>query len=287
MHPNNIHNEAYPLVALQEKHLPLKKFIHHNSHGKETIDFANPEAVFHLNKALLKHYYRVTDWNIPSGYLCPPIPSRVDYLHHLNDLLHEKTPSDTIKIVDIGTGANCIYALLAHQVFQWDAVGCDIDIKAVHAAQENVNATIGLSEHIEIRHQDNNTNILDGVIATNEYYHASVCNPPFYASAEDANSNTLQKLKKLNSDTSKHQIVRNFKGQPNELWCNGGEALFIKRMIKQSVAFQKQVGWFTTLISKGDNLPKLLKLLNKLKAKHRIIEMKHGSKITRMLAWHF
>ena len=36
----------------------------------------------------------------------------------------------------------------------------------------------------------------------------------------------------------------NFGGSANELWCNGGELLFVKRMIKESVLYQNQVYWF-------------------------------------------
>jgi 23S rRNA (adenine1618-N6)-methyltransferase len=265
----------------------LQKFVHYNSFEKETVDFSAPEAVFHLNKALLKQHYQITDWIIPEGYLCPPIPSRADYLQYLNDLLQENKSSQPIKVLDIGTGANCVYALLAARGFNWDVVGCDIDPVAVEAAQQNVNATEGLSEKIEIRHQNNNSNIFKGIIQPGEFYQATICNPPFYASADEANKSALRKLKKLNPEKSVLQLERNFKGHPNELWCNGGEALFIKRMVKQSSLFKQQVGWFTTLVSKSETLPKLYKLLHKFGASHETLEMQHGNKITRVVAWQF
>ena len=40
-----------------------------------------------LNRALLKADYGIDFWDIPPNYLCPPIPGRVDYIHHLADLL--------------------------------------------------------------------------------------------------------------------------------------------------------------------------------------------------------
>ena len=40
-----------------------------------------------LNKALLAHFYAVKHWDIPDGFLCPPVPGRADYVHHLADLL--------------------------------------------------------------------------------------------------------------------------------------------------------------------------------------------------------
>ncbi len=206
---------------------------------------------------------------------------------YLNDLLQQNNLSHTINILDIGTGANCIYPLLAVTLLGWDAVGCDSDAVAVKAAKNNVMATEDLLEKIEIRYQNNNAHIFKGIILPGEFYHATVCNPPFYASEEEANKSTLRKLKKLNPEKSVLELERNFKGRPNELWCNGGEALFIKRMVKQSVAFKEQVGWFSTLVSRSETLPKLYKLLIKLGATYETLQMQHGNKITRVVAWRF
>ena len=80
----------------------------------------------------------------------------------------------------------------------------------------------------------------------------------------------------------------NFGGLESELWCKGGEALFLKKMIKESKQFATQVGWFTSLVSKGDNVKPLMKLINKSGAvEAREIEMVQGNKITRVLAWRF
>lgn len=44
-----------------------------------------------FNRALLQQFYDVREWDIPDGYLCPPIPGRADYLHYLADLLAPAT----------------------------------------------------------------------------------------------------------------------------------------------------------------------------------------------------
>ena len=287
MHPKNIHQAPYPLEKLTKAHPPLAEFVHINTFGRETVDFSSAHAVFHLNKALLEYYYNITGWHIPEGYLCPPIPSRADYIHYLQELLQEIPITHTITALDVGTGANCIYALLGAQMYNWNVVGCDIDATAVAAAKKNAMATEGLSEKIEIRHQTNNAHIFEGIILPDEFYHVTVCNPPFYGSEEEANKNTIRKLKQLNPEKSILELERNFKGRPNELWCNGGEALFIKRMIKQSVSFKDQVGWFTTLVSKKEHLTKIYKLLQKLNTDYKTLQMKQGHKETRVVAWRF
>ena len=287
MHPNNVHNAPYNYTILCEVHEPLKIYVKDNGYGTQSIDYSNPDAVFHLNKALLLHHYGISDWYLPEGFLCPPIPSRADYLLYLNDLLTQIPIKNNIKVLDVGVGANTIYCLLGAKMFGWSMVGSDIDKLAVEVAKKNVLATKDLSNYIEIRHQNNNANIFEGMIRSDEFFHATLCNPPFYASEKEAVSAGMRKLKRLHPEKSVLALERNFKGRPNELWCNGGEALFIKRMIKQSVAFKDQVGWFTTLVSKGETLEKTYRLLNKINAAHKTLQLQHGNKITRVVAWRF
>ena len=290
MHPHNIHRDSYNFKKLIASHEALSEYVFLNDHGTETIDFSKPEAVYHLNKALLKVHYELTDWNIPAKYLCPPVPGRVDTFYYINDLLSKKA-SENIKGLDIGTGANTIYCLLGAQAFNWTMVGTDIDINAIASAIENVNATEGLSEKIDIRHQNDNANIFKGIIQSDEYFDFTVCNPPFYSSQEAATKETLRKLRNLSEDKitfkTKKDVLLNFGGQSHELWCNGGEALFIKRMIKQSVEYKAQVGFFTTLVSNASNLNKMYKQLDKLKASHQTIKMSIGNKISHLLVWKF
>jgi len=291
LHPNNLHNNPYEFDLLIKVNPCLAPFVFTNDYGKETINFSVSEAVLQLNKALLFYHYDVKDWDIPSHYLCPPIPGRADYIHYIAELLSEEEITTPIKGLDIGVGANCIYPILGSQIYHWNMVGVDIDENAFASAKSNACTSESLKKHIEIRLQKNNANIFEGIIEAHEYFHFTMCNPPFHNSEEEASKGTLKKLRNLQNENQPHQtkkeIILNFGGQANELWCNGGEALFIKRMIKQSVGFKKQVGWFTTLVSKKENLKKIHKQLNKLKATHKTINMSQGNKKSRFVAWRF
>ena len=284
MHKENKHSESYQFDALIQAHSPLASFVFTSAYDHKTLDFSDNEAVFHLNKALLKTYYDITDWHIPKGFLCPPIPGRADYIHHLKDLLSEHSTDTVKKGLDVGVGANCIYPILGAQIYNWNMVGCDISSDSVQAARHNVGLTAALDKRIEIRHQDDHAHIFEGIIKNDEYFDFTMCNPPFHSSEAEAIKGTERKLKNLNIDGP---TALNFGGRAHELWCNGGEALFIKRMIKQSVAFRSQVGWFTTLVSKKEHLPKIYKQLDKLKAKHKTILMAQGNKQSRFVAWTF
>ncbi len=281
MHPNNLHNKPYDFDTLVQANPDLKSFVYVNDFETKTIDFSEAEAVYQLNKAILISDYGLKDYQLPKGYLCPPIPGRADYIHHINDLI--STNCTTIKGLDIGVGANTIYPILGSQIYQWQMVGADINKKSVEIAQNNINLNSNIKDLIEICFQDNPSHIFSSIIKPDEQYQFTMCNPPFHASENEALKGNQRKLKNLNID----KTSLNFGGQAHELWCNGGEALFIKRMIKESVKFSNQVGWFTTLVSKGSNLPKLIKQLQKLGTKHQIIDMAQGQKVSRILAWHF
>ncbi|WP_278385038.1 RlmF-related methyltransferase, partial [Alteromonas mediterranea] len=89
MHPRNLHKNGYPMDALCQSYPALKPFLVRAKSGKTSIDFTNPNAVKALNAALLFHYYKLEYWDMPEGYLCPPVPGRADYIHGIADLLYQ------------------------------------------------------------------------------------------------------------------------------------------------------------------------------------------------------
>ncbi len=96
---------------------------------------------------------------------------------------------------------------------------------------------------------------------------------------------TKRKLKNLKS---KGADQLNFGGQHNELWCEGGEIAFLKNMIRQSKHHAKNVVWFTSLVSKKENVRPLKVLLKKLDAKAiKVMPMGQGTKVSRIIAWTF
>jgi len=74
MHSRNLHNTGYDFEALIGSYNELKSFVNPNDFGNLSIDFSSPNAVKALNTALLKYHYGVDYWDIPQGFLCPPIP---------------------------------------------------------------------------------------------------------------------------------------------------------------------------------------------------------------------
>lgn len=282
LHPKNVHNNGYDFEQLIKSSSILKDYVFINKFETSTIDFANPKAVKALNTALLKLHYQIDHWNFPDENLCPPIPGRVDYIHHLNDLLKSET-HEIINVLDIGTGATCIYPILGHAVYNWKFVGTDIDEASLSNAQEIINQN-ELSSIIELRHQKNRDTIFESVVNSNETFIATMCNPPFYGSQYEAVEANARKLKGLGIDTTQ----RNFGGSQNELWYKGGEKAFLHNYLYQSSLIKEQCKWFTSLVSKKENVATMQKSLTKLGAfKIKVIPMHQGNKVTRIVAWTF
>jgi 23S rRNA A1618 N6-methylase RlmF len=120
-----------------------------------------------------------------AGYLPPllQVPNRLNYLLVVEDLLASWLgPADAAQLaqvpqlpdvlgLDIGTGASAIYPLLAHAALRWRMVGTDIDADSLQAAAHNV-ALNGLQQRISLLGTDGT---VAGLGATSQ--------PPFFTSA--------------------------------------------------------------------------------------------------------
>lgn len=304
LHKRNRHRGNYDFMALCEVLPELKPHLIKNPKGDWSIAFFDPIAVKLLNKALLALHYAVMFWDIPQGYLCPPIPGRADYIHRVADLLYTENKSlkqNRVRALDIGVGANCIYPIIGVTEYGWNCVGSDVDPVSVKQANNIAQYNDNLRGRIECRLQGDSKAIFTGIIQPNEQYDITICNPPFHASLAEAEQGTQRKLKNLQANKKKKGFVSqplnpqknekttlNFGGQKAELWCPGGEAEFIKNMALESQHFAKQVLWFTTLISKSENVRWMKKQLQKVGVESiKVVEMKQGQKISRFIAWTF
>ncbi len=291
LHPRNPHHGQYDFNSLVKTEPSLNPFVSKNRYGNLSIDFSNPDAVIALNKALLKAFYKISFWQIPQGYLCPPIPGRADYIHYLADLLGHcnggKVPkSSYIKGLDVGIGANGIYSLIGQQSYGWSFTGSDIDSTSI----KNVATIIEknkLCNVIELVHQKKAENIFVNIFDETSQFDFTLCNPPFHKSKQEAQKGTQRKVQNLTKQ-KQTKATLNFGGQSNELWCKGGELSFIKRMIVESKIFEKNCLWFTTLISKKENLKAINQQLKNVGViEFHTIEMKQGQKTSRFIAWTF
>lgn len=291
-HPRNKHQNRYDIDSLVESLPSLQKCIIKSPSGSATIDMSNQESVRLLNTALLQYYYNVKEWHFSYDFLTPPIPSRVEYVHYMADVIDYDSlqkKNKTIHGLDIGCGASCIYPLLFNAEYNIKMVGVDIDNDSILNAKKIIQSN-NLSQKIDLRLQPNSSEIFNKyVIKNNEKYLFSMSNPPFYDSLYDAEKASERKWKNLGKNDNKSR--RQFGGTMNELVYPGGDFGFVSKMIQQSANYKHQILYFSTLVSQEKHLSKLCHALEDIRAREyldfRIIEFISGQKKNRILIWSF
>jgi len=286
LHPRSKHLGRYDLQSLVKVNPGLKDYVFVSPKTNDlTVDWGDDSSVLALNKALLMKFYGVgIEYNVPRGYLIPPVPSRADYCHIIADLLSSTNESSNKKVVglDVGCGANLIYPLIASAEYGWEMVGSEISPSALSIAELNARATIH-KDKISLRLQRNPERIFDGVVEKGEKFSFCMCNPPFHASKKLAEAASQRKARNLNLSDRK-----NFSGQSQELWCAGGELAFIMKMIMESRSYN--LGWVTSLVSNKSNLQTLKNFI--LSQTGCSVEIKEalistGNKEASVLCWKF
>jgi 23S rRNA (adenine1618-N6)-methyltransferase len=294
LHTRNRHHERYDLQELTKDCPELGQFVVLNKFQQESIDFSNPDAVKALNRAILKNVYGVLNWDIPPDYLCPPIPGRADYIHNIADLLASHNGDvvprgKSVRVLDIGVGANCVHPLIGQSEYGWSFVGTDIDPTALDSARRIVDGNPGLSESIQLRSQTSPQKIFDGILESDETFDLVICNPPFHASLEEARQGSVRKWQNLGKEKKVGtRPVLNFGGKGVELCCEGGEVGFVRRMIKESAQIPLRCFWFSTILSRESHLPAIFNALERAHVVDSyVLEMTHGQKKSRIVAWTF
>jgi 23S rRNA (adenine1618-N6)-methyltransferase len=292
LHPRNKHQDRYDYVNLVLSYPSLSPYLSINDFGEMSVNFADPVAVKMLNASLLSYYYGVTDWTVPDGYLCPPVPGRADYIHYMADLLAVKNGGiipvgNEIVCLDTGVGASCIYPIIGICEYGWNFIGTDIDQKSLEASQKIITSNAALQNKVDFRLQKFSEFYFKNIINPGELVDLAICNPPFHTSSAAAHQANERKNSNLKITPAAGKIL-NFGGTSRELWCEGGEGKFVSDMIRESALYATSCFWFSALISKKSNLTGINRALkNALVAESRIITMGQGNKISRLVAWTF
>ena len=282
IHSRNKNKERYDLKALIAVNPELKNYIKPNIKGEDTVDFSNPIAIKLLNKSLLQYYYGIKNWDFSDDYLCPSIPNKADYIHHMADVLVESNfgqlPSgNKITCYDIGMGATCIYPIIGVTEYNWSFIGSDIDENAIISAQSIVSKNDALKNKITCRLQGTKKDFFYGIIDKEEKVDLSICNPPLYASLEDAIKGTHKKNAPYRVSEIKEELI-----------YDGGETGFLQKYVKESKKFAENCFWFSALVSKQSNQKGMVEFLGELGATQtKIIPMGVGNKSSQIITWTF
>jgi len=252
-HSRNYHQGRYDLKVLVLANPALSEHLV-QVHGKQTIRFSDPSAVKELNRA-----------KIPRGpqFLC----------------------------LDVGTGANCIYPIVGRKVYKWSFIGSETNKAALASAEKIISTNNVLTDKVILRHQPDPKKVLSGIIQADDYIDLTICNPPFHSSAEEAAKANQKKNKGLDRSKTKQKAgntKKNFGGQHSELWYQGSELAFVSKMITESQSLKTNCFLYSSLISQKKNILILQAKLDSCGARfHAVIDIQHGNKISRLLAWSY
>ena len=285
MHPRNRYSGRRPdFAALAARFADFAALSSTDSSGRVHVDWKNPAASVALTRALLRDDFGL-QWDLPRGFLCPPVPQRANYVHWIEDLLAGSTEvaikpagdvciPTTAKGVDIGVGASAIYPLLALSLHPgWKMIGTDISEAALDSARANIERN-HLIQNVDLRLVTKEGSVLvDALKDSDGILDFCMCNPPFFRASEEAR---------------KGADYRACEATLEELVTPGGETAFINRIITDSKVLGARIRWYTTMLGHKSSLPGALAAIKACGASAiRSSALYQGHTIRWVVAWSY
>ncbi|KRX25583.1 Methyltransferase-like protein 16 [Trichinella nelsoni] len=236
MHPRNFYRNNPPNFA--ELALQYPDFRQHcaiDIYGKVNFNFKNPDAIRALTNVLLKKDFGLSI-EIPPDSLVPRIPGRLNYIHWLQDLAASHFPDESVRCIDIGSGASCIYPLLGAKVCGWKFIAVEKLPDAIECARKNVmkNNLQNLISVVEVDGPINLYNVVEQ-LGAEMICSFCMCNPPFFDSQRKEGPGNLSFPSRR---PAPHSCTV---GRHEEMFADGGEVHFVKRIINDSERLRKRV----------------------------------------------
>ncbi|KRY38751.1 Methyltransferase-like protein 16 [Trichinella spiralis] len=218
MHPRNFYRNNPPNFA--ELALQYPDFRQHcaiDIYGKVNFNFKNPDAIRALTNVLLKKDFGLSI-EIPPDSLVPRIPGRLNYIHWLQDLAASHFPDESVRCIDIGSGASCIYPLLGAKVCGWKFIAVEKLPDAIECARKNVmkNNLQNLISVVEVDGPINLYNVVEQ-LGAEMICSFCMCNPPFFDSQRKEGPGNLSSPSRR---PAPHSCTV---GRHEEMFADGGE----------------------------------------------------------------
>ncbi|KAF4526319.1 hypothetical protein B566_EDAN015472 [Ephemera danica] len=254
MHPRNPYKKHPNFKELAIKYPEFRKFAKTELSGRVVLDFKDQPALRALACTLLEEDFGLKV-EIPLDRLIPTLPLRLNYLLWIEDLLEIAKIKTDIKGIDIGTGASCIYPLLAAKRKEWAMLATEIDAESAECASRNVKNN-QLDNLISVKRVAA-TQLLLGVVDDNVTYHFSMCNPPFFSSEDERDSMSKSRSPSRTPPSNAPS------GSVGEVVVQGGEVAFVMRMINESKQLGQQIVLYTSMLGHKKSVSFLLSELSK------------------------
>ncbi|KAH9009340.1 S-adenosyl-L-methionine dependent methyltransferase, partial [Lactarius hengduanensis] len=260
MHKRNQYKTPPDFESLAHAYPPLQPHvIRAPEDGSPTIDFHDETA----QRLCPRPSFR-------SRYLAHETKPRLNYVLWLQDVLShsssQEQPPTSIRGIDVRLSH--LSTPRRRLSPNWRIVATDVDTVSLASAQANVDRN-GLSERISVLRADPTGPILfPSLVHPAASFDFSMCNPPFYASAEEVVRSAAAKALSPNA------------GAEVEMITAGGEEGFVGKMVRESLALGERCRWYTSMLGKLSSLTALVSLLRA----HSLVQ---GHTRRWALAWSF
>lgn len=280
----DLYKDRLDFRALAHNDPDLKAVLHNG----QTLDFRDPAAIRQLTITLLRRDFGLK-MQLPDNRLCPPVPNRLSYVVWIKSLIEDEGDEPAVGL-DIGTGASCIYPLLAcAQRPKWRFLATDIDTESLQSARDNV-ARNGLEGRIRVVTRSPDDPLVytgDDALSTLGF---TMCNPPFYASADEMTASAAAKKQPPHSACTGAPVEMVYETREGDGKDSpGGEIAFVGRILEESVTLRGRIRWYTAMLGK---LSSLNVLVGQLCAhgidNYAVAAFVHGTKTRRWaLGWSY
>lgn len=154
-----------------------------------------------------------------------------------------------VRVLDVGTGASCVYPLLGCRVRpRWRWMGTEVDERSAEWARGNVEQN-GEEGRVSVRLVRGEDGLLD-VLKTEEMGVVTdvvMVNPPFYESEKMMRESAEMKKRKPNSACTGVKVELVWEGGEGEV---GGEVGFVGRLVVESAKEEnrRRVQWCSAML---------------------------------------
>ncbi|KAK7030427.1 hypothetical protein VNI00_014171 [Paramarasmius palmivorus] len=249
----------------------------------KTINFKDEEAQRCVTEALLHRDFHLKI-RIPKDRLCPPVPNRLNYLLWIQDIVRacpvvERSVQGIVG-VDIGTGSSAIYPLLGCRLEpSWKFVATEVDETSFRSAEDNIKIN-ALCDRIRVaKASPNGPTLLPLISEPSSTFTFTMCNPPFYGSAEEVAQSAEVKEFEPNAICT---------GAPVEMITVGGESAFVRKMIHESKEASARCMWYTSMLGKLSSVGEVVEALKEYTIdNYAITEFVQGQTRRWAIGWSF
>ena len=239
------------------------------------VDWSDEEAKRVYTESVLRRDFGVT-CTLARDRLCPALPNRLNYIHWLEDILQASGTRSHVAGLDIGTGHAAIFAVLLCAMHpDWHMTGTDTDASALVLAQAMLRdpANQAWSRRMTLRHTPQDTLLPQDMDAC-----FTICNPPFYASAEER-----ERLREAKASYQKPCTAHDA-----ELYTPEGEVGFVRRLVHESTQHRERIAWYTTMLGRHASVGAIVTLLRQRGIEnYALTELTQGRTRRWALAWSF